>query len=187
MRPAPRTFALPGGETCVVRPAVPGEAGAILDHVLAVHHEDPDAALADPAELRLGVDGLASLVRTLAGSPRGLFLVAWAAERVVGTLSLEPSRHRKSAHVAELGMSVRKGWRRHGIGRLLARTAIDAARAAPELRRISLRVFATNDAALALYHALGFEIEGRQRGEIFAGGRHIDLVWMALGVGDAAG
>jgi len=48
------------------------------------------------------------------------------------------------------------------------------------LSRISLAVFATNERALGIYTALGFEKEGVLRRAVFIDGRWVDLVAMGL-------
>lgn len=47
------------------------------------------------------------------------------------------------------------------------------------LRRISLRVFATNERALRAYESAGFETEGRLRDAAYVDGRFVDVVVMA--------
>ncbi|MDE2046596.1 MAG: GNAT family N-acetyltransferase, partial [Thermoplasmata archaeon] len=48
------------------------------------------------------------------------------------------------------------------------------------IRKLKLRVFATNQRAQKLYRALGFVEEARLRGEVIIEGRVVDDVLMAL-------
>src|SRR5262249_27433849 len=77
--------------------------------------------------------------------------------QVVGMIHLEVSRH----GFGELGMLVRREWRGRGIGSALLAAAEELARDLG-LHKLSLEVFAHNDAAIALYRKCGFIEEGRR-------------------------
>jgi RimJ/RimL family protein N-acetyltransferase len=83
--------------------------------------------------------------------------VAEAGGRMVGQISVQPSRH----GYAELGMLVARDWRGRGVGSALMQAGIDWARARGDLHKLSLGVFAHNTAAIALYEKFGFVEEGR--------------------------
>ncbi len=82
--------------------------------------------------------------------------VADAAGEVVGSLVVERSRH----GFGEFGMAVARDWRGRGVGSALLETAIASARE-QGMHKLSLGVFAHNDAAIALYRKFGFVEEGR--------------------------
>jgi len=83
-------------------------------------------------------------------------LVAEVDGEIVGSLHISPSRH----GFGEIGMAVRSEWRGRGVGSALMAAAIDWARG-NGLHKLSLGVFAHNDAAIALYRKFGFVEEGR--------------------------
>ena len=83
--------------------------------------------------------------------------VADTGSEIVGSLHLDGSRH----GFAELGMAVARAWRGRGVGSALIAAAIDAARE-DGFHKLSLSVFAHNDAAIALYRKFGFVEEGRR-------------------------
>ena len=58
-------------------------------------------------------------------------------------------------------MAVARRWRGQGVGSALLATAITRARGRG-LHKLSLSVFAHNDAAIALYRKFGFVEEGRR-------------------------
>jgi putative acetyltransferase len=97
--------------------------------------------------------------------------------RVAATGSLDrlPGRRR---HVAELGITVALALRDHGLGTAMMR---DLLAQAPRLgvRRIVLRVFATNERAQQVYRNCGFEVVGRIPGMVHHRGDDVDELWMA--------
>ena len=79
-------------------------------------------------------------------------------DEVVGCLGLNPTHARG---VLELGMWVLPAWRRRGGGRMLMEAALTAR--PRRVHKIVLEVFPDNEAAIALYEAMGFEREGLLR------------------------
>jgi ribosomal protein S18 acetylase RimI-like enzyme len=83
--------------------------------------------------------------------------VAEAAGEIVGQIHVDASGH----GFGEIGMAVAREWRGKGVGSALMAEAIDWARERG-LHKLSLSVFAHNDAAIALYRKFGFVEEGRR-------------------------
>ena len=100
------------------------------------------AAAAIPAKLAVD-DGL-------------LFVAEGAAGEVVGTAMAGYDGHRGWLY----SVAVRRSHRRRGIGELLVREA-EARLAALGCRKVNLQVRSTNEAVVAFYRALDFEIEAR--------------------------
>jgi RimJ/RimL family protein N-acetyltransferase len=102
--------------------------------------------------------------------------VAVVGAEVVGELHIEPTPF----GFGELGMMVAAGWRGRGVGTSLLVAAIAWARQ-HGLHKLSLGVFPSNEAALALYRKFGFVEEGRRVEHIRrANGELWDLVEMGL-------
>jgi ribosomal protein S18 acetylase RimI-like enzyme len=179
MRIAPRTVATRDGRSIVVRSAKTNEAGALFDHYLTIRAREPDVNVEEADEWQATGDSVRRLVEGLERAPNGFLLVADAGG-IVGALSVEGGRFRKVRHVGEVGVSVAREWRRKGVGRHLMEAAIEAARTSRELTRLSLRVFASNTAAVGLYESLGFEVEGRRPRHLRVRGRDDDLILMGL-------
>ena len=98
---------------------------------------------------------------------------------IVGRLSVGRDPHPSSAHVADVGLMVAIDARRQGVGRALLEAAIGWARAAG-VRKLELHVFPWNDAAIALYEAVGFEREGYRKQQYRRGdGGYVDAILMA--------
>lgn len=89
-------------------------------------------------------------------SPDGDF-VAVAGGAIVGQLHVDTGSH----GFGEIGMLVDRAWRGRGVGSALMAAAIDWARERG-LHKLSLGVFAHNEAGIALYRKFGFVEEGRR-------------------------
>ena len=99
-------------------------------------------------------------------------VVAVASGLIVGWCDIVPKGPRGFAHVGALGMGVRREWRRHGVGRRLARSA--------GLEKVELEVFTDNEGAIHLYESLGFVREGLKARARKLEGRYQDVLLMAL-------
>ena len=115
-------------------------------------------------------------------APPSTVLVAARDGHVLGWIRLQPAYHGAlaGAHVLLInGLAVDPTAQRQGIARALIDAAIAHARS-EGIRKLNLRVLATNPAAQALYDSAGFVTEGILRGEFKVEGEYIDDVLMAL-------
>jgi RimJ/RimL family protein N-acetyltransferase len=85
--------------------------------------------------------------------------------------------HRSAMLGLRIGEPVDRG---KGYGREALALAVTYCWNHLNLSRIGLAVFGTNDRAVRLYSAFGFEVEGRMRRALFIDGQWIDLIPMAL-------
>jgi RimJ/RimL family protein N-acetyltransferase len=160
----------------LVRPAVPGDADALVSLGRDVAAEDGlwltyDRSRADERRN----------VRGVQRDPNVAVFVAEAPDGIVGRLSIARDRNTYSQHVAELGLMVSADARRRGIGSALMEEAIKWARDVGVVK-LELTVFPHNEPAIALYRKLGFLEEGLIRRRYFIGGRYIDAILMGLDV-----
>lgn len=111
------------------------------------------------AELPLGEKRLERIRRKTAVPPEGeVMYLADADGGLVGWawVGLDGRGH------ADLSMGVARGWRGQGIGRRLVAQALEWARH-HDAHKVCLEVWPHNTAALRLYDAFGFAVEGRLR------------------------
>jgi RimJ/RimL family protein N-acetyltransferase len=156
----------------IVRPAVPGDADALVELGRDVAAE---------SELWLTYDRTRGderrNVRGVQRDANVLVLVAEDEEGIVGRLSIARDRSPLSRHVAEFGLMVAARARRQGVGSALIEEAIAWARNLG-IVRLELTVFPHNTPAIALYRKLGFEEEGILRRRYFIDGRYMDAMLM---------
>ena len=106
-------------------------------------------------------------------------VLAVVEDQVVGFCDVIPHTAKGFTHVGRLGMGVRSGWRRQGIGRRLLDACLSLARNAG-IEKVELEVFADNVVAVRLYESFGFIHEGlKMRGRKLEN-RYQDLKLMAL-------
>jgi ribosomal protein S18 acetylase RimI-like enzyme len=112
----------------------------------------------------------------LRGNP---FLVALDQDRVVGWCEVRRDILPGRAHTGLLGMGLRAPYRGRGLGRLLIKQALQAARERG-FERIELMVRSPNASAIGLYAQVGFREEGRKRDAVRLDDGSEDEVLMAL-------
>lgn len=137
--------------------------------------------LLEPAE----IDSRASTMLRDMGTedPNELRLLARCGESdqdVIADLTLGTKNFRRIAHVAKLGMEVRKDFRGVGLGDAMLGIALAWARQHPRIARVELQVFADNDRAISLYRKHGFEEEGRRRKYMHVGDQYLDDLVMGM-------
>lgn len=96
-----------------------------------------------------------------------------------------PSRMRHWGHI---GLGIAPEFQGLGLGRAVMQRLIDWAVSGPGkgVMRLDLNVFADNAKAIALYHSLGFVVEGERRAAIrYEDGRVVSDLCMALLLPDA--
>lgn len=98
---------------------------------------------------------------------------------LLGWIDINIGGIQELAHIGTLGMGVRKDARRQGVGGALMDACLAQARRLG-LEKLELEVFASNEAALAMYKKKGFFEEGARLKKRKFEGRYDDLVCMGL-------
>ncbi len=110
-------------------------------------------------------------------SPDDLTVVAEKQGEVVGVLTVQRGMYRKNRHTANLGIAIKSGHRRKGIGKELITAGIDWCRE-NYVRKLNLEVFSSNKSAIALYEKMGFVHEGVRKNQFVIEGTYVDDVFM---------
>lgn len=93
--------------------------------------------------------------------------VAELAGEIAGAYILKPNQPGYGSHIANAAYMVADGQRGHGIGALLCRHSIDAARALGYRGLQFNLVVSTNEAAIRVWKANGFEVIGTVPGGFY--------------------
>lgn len=107
------------------------------------------------------------------------YLVAEYKGEIIAGADLTKKKWRQS-HVAEYGISVKKGYRNIGLGSKLTKIMLDIGRRDKEIKIISLNVYPTNKAAIHLYKKFGFRKVAVLKKRIKYKGKYIDDIVMDL-------
>lgn len=106
-------------------------------------------------------------------------LVAEADNVIVGLASVS-NRPARADHVAEFGISVKRGYRGIGLGSALLSRSIEAAKQdlKPQPIMIRLSAFNVNTKAISLYKRYGFEIVAQIPSQFIFNGEFVDEIVM---------
>lgn len=107
------------------------------------------------------------------------WIVAEVDGKVVGHGNLIVRSTPRRAHIGEIAMGVADDFAGRGIGTAILSALLDVADNWRGLKRIELTVYAENEAAIRLYAAHGFEVEGRHVKAGFSEGGYHDVLTMA--------
>ena len=149
----------------------------LLDFINSLVEEDADIMRETPVTREEEAEWLG---RRLASMEKGeiLGVVAEVDGKVVANSEVG-IRKGSQSHVGGLGIAVKKGYRRIGIGKELMKTLIEESRKAG-LKVLVLEVFDSNKVAKSLYTKMGFKDASRIPKGVFKKGKYIDLLRMTL-------
>ncbi len=111
--------------------------------------------------------------------PPGSQLVAGIGEELCGYLGFDhPTPLESNRHVYDINIAIHPSYQRHGVGRKLME-AVKQLAAERGVRKLSLRVLASNPGAVAFYRSCGFTEQGRLVEEFYLDGQYVDdiLMW----------
>ncbi len=155
-----------------IRPAVPSDAGGIIECMQSVMSE----RIYLISEIYLFTErGQKDMIK----NPDDLTLICYSDHKIVGTLTVQRGIYRKNRHTANLGIAVKSGFRGIGIGTGMIRHAIKWS-ARQGIMKLNLDVFYSNIEAIKLYEKMGFITEGRRRKQFLVNDEYVDDVMMTV-------
>jgi len=167
-------------QTVEIREAQTADARALnryMQTVFATAHH----LITRPTEYRRGFFKQRLWISKKRVNPVEICLIAVSNGEIIGMLDSWTDRRRRISHVTAFGMSVAESHQNQGVGRALLAHFIDWVKAHSSLTRIELHVHGDNLAAIGLYKASGFELEGIRKSAVhYEDGRKVDDHIMAL-------
>ena len=151
--------------------------------MLHAYEHAADAFTSTPAERKKETD--AWWIDRIA-DPTGLKIAfgAFIHADLVGTVALEFSAKQKTKHKALLiGMYVLPNYRKHGLARLLVQKVIGHCQSRGDILAIQLEATEGNNAAISLYHSLGFSQFGTEPFGLLTSSGYRAKVHLWLGIG----
>ena len=179
-------YSLPGGGPLTIRTATADDAPATLALFRSVVDEGA-YTVREPSEFDLTEDEERRYIEEDRAAPGSLCLLATDGDgAVVGMVRASAGTYRRTGHFADIdSLWVYASWRRRGVAEGLLSALISPAQGHPEIEKLGLFVFSTNEVAIRLYSRRGFAVEGRYPRDIkFGDGSYADTVAMGLRVKD---
>lgn len=162
------------GTPYLVRDATPADGPALVELLNRVGQEQ--VYIADEYA-QLSAEQQATLIRQRMPTVQCI-LVAEQYGTVAGSLEMVRGTMHKNQHTAVFGMALFPDFRGRGLGSGLLRAAEEWA-GSVGVAKVTLAVFATNTAAIRMYHRLGYCEEGRRRAQYRIHEAWVDEIWMA--------
>jgi RimJ/RimL family protein N-acetyltransferase len=162
--------------TVTIRYLSPGDFENLFSYVNAIIAEDTTVMLSGEPMTRSAEQAYVQTAVGLVEQGKKIHIVACIGEELVGSAEVRRFDKRKS-HVGEIGISVAKGYRDEGIGRMLMETLLSEAKAM-KLRMLYLHCFETNESAIRLYESCGFKKAGIVPGMLSYKGTYVGELTM---------
>ncbi|ABQ46370.1 GCN5-related N-acetyltransferase [Thermotoga petrophila RKU-10] len=156
----PRKEFLKNGSLLLIREASIWDAKRIVEYMKEVTSET-DFLITRPDEV-YDVSTERNYIRMYRNNPGKLMIVGEINREIVSLLTFTGFGRKRTKHVGEIGISVKKRYWNIGIGTRMITSAIEWARR-NDFIRIQLEVLKSNERAISLYRKLGFELEGVKR------------------------
>ncbi len=144
-------------------------------------YSDANHLITRASEFRMGPWKQRFWIARKLSNPYEICIVATAGGQTLGMLDSWTDRRQRVRHSTSFAMSVAKDWRGRGVGKKLLLHFIDWVQKHEILERIELHVHSDNEAAIALYKAVGFQEEGIRKDAVrYEDGRTVNDHIMAL-------
>ena len=162
------------------RPALPGDAAAVIELRLESLQRHPEVFAADYASTAAEpVQNWADRIVKYAGDKTGVIYLALAGNQLIGMTGLYCGNHLKTRHNGNLwGVYVKAEWRGFQVADALINNCVDWGQA-HGLVMIKLAVITTNIAAIRCYSRCGFVTYGVDSRVIHCNGVFYDELMMA--------
>lgn len=173
-----RKIKMKDGRTCVLRPAVPDDAAAMIKY-MEVTAAETDFLLRYPDEISYTVESEGEFLRRNLDDEMSVMMAAVVDGEIAGNSSISMvSPKRKARHRCSLAIALYKKYWGLGIGKAMLDYQTEIAEKL-RFEQMDLEVVAENTRAQELYKKCGFVESGRRHNALkFADGSYHDEVLM---------
>lgn len=155
-----REIRIKDGRTCVLRPAVPRDAAALIEYMKVTAGETP-FLLRYPDEVHITLEQEEEFLTQILDDPRAVMMAAEVDGAIAGIASVSGNGvKRKVRHRCSLAIALYRAFHRQGIGAAMVGYLKELA-GQIGYAQMDLEVYADNAPALALYKKCGFMESGR--------------------------
>lgn len=156
------------------------EMAAQLLEFVKVTFNETDNLLTAADEFNMTVEQEENYIVTNLERRLGNILVAMDGEEIIAVCGIHGREgRRRVAHIANLGITVRKAYWGQGIGFKLMEAQKEYA-LNNDITKISLEVRTDNESAIHLYKKCGYVVEGTNKNSMIIDGKYVDTYYMGL-------
>lgn len=153
------------------------DAKGLCDLIMQVDSESPFMLFGE-GERNLKTEQMEQRIEGAKKEENSTIFVAEDKDKLVGYLMVIGGSARKNRHSVYLVCGIIKDYRGQGVGTRLF-TKLNEWVIINKISRIELTVASSNQAGLALYKKMGFEIEGTKRNSLLIDGEYVDEFYMS--------
>lgn len=153
------------------------DAAAYVQLLAQIERESPYALL-EPEERRTTIQEQWDEIEQIRRSDNQMIWIVEDRDRLVAWLGAFGERYRRVSHNVLVGIGVLAPYRNQGLGTRLF-SALEQWAWKHQIHRLELFVANENQAGIALYQKMGFQIEGTRRESYQIDGRYVDEYLMA--------
>ena len=161
----------------IIRPVVFTDAKNLSEVRLQIDGETQNLDR-EKGEAFIDVYGFEQLIKADTENEKNLFLVAVVDDKIVGFSRCEGNSLKRFVHKVEFGVGVLKEYWGYGIGKNLLKESVGWCDS-NGIRKITLNVLESNEAAMTLYEKFDFKTEGILKNDkILADGQFYNTIVM---------
>lgn len=175
-----RTYTLKDGKQIIIRPVTEGDARALKEYIRQAAAETDFLARGPEDFASMTDEQEAAFIRNFLQTPQSVLLCAEYAGNIIANAGLTGNALARTAHTAEMGISVSKMFWGLGLGRALMDEIIRYAKTTDTVEIIHLTARADNARAIRLYQSCGFRPVGTRRKMFKINGAYFDGLLMDL-------
>jgi len=132
----------------------------------------------EPGERPTTIEDQEDEIRDILSRDNQTIFVAEKDNQLIGYLAAYGGRYKRNRQTVYIVTGILQDFTSQGLGRKLFEQLEGWAKKR-KIHRLDLTVMVHNEAALALYRKIGFEIEGRKKHSLYINDSYVDEYWMA--------